>query len=302
MTHTNLNYLLLDKDDTLGEFWHDEGIYPNVPEFLKAQQDASRKIVIVTSATTAGAKQHLQPIGQYIHRYIGREHFQEQPSFKIKRFYINQENIIREVNADYQPRSVALPPEEKAKLEQQRIEQRNLAWDETDKEKQTQYRNRMEEISDYLDQLLNIQTGQPFDPSTLYKNPYNPQLMRKDLHLVRRYLNSQHHQQLRTIMIGDLEDGMSTPKTDPFTPVIIINHEQRNGNWQPVSNLIDILYQTSQKTPWQIFNELHEQSTPETVQRNLLDYKPQQIRTIRFNNQTYELDTANDGRRIVLTY
>ena len=300
-TQPHLNYLLFDKDDTLGEFWNDTSIYPNVPQFLQLQQNASRKLVIVTSATTTAAKQHLQPIDQYIHRYIGKEHYQNQKvSSRYIQIYIDSENNVRELEIDYHPRSQTLPQAEVHQLESQRKEQMNLAFNEKDKEKQTQYRNKMNEIENYLDQLLHKQTQQPFDPSTLYQNPYNKDLIGKDLHLVRRYLDPQNYQHLRTIMIGDLGDGMTMPQTDPYTPVIVINHQQRQGNWQPVSNLIDILNLTSQKTPWQIFNELHKQGTPETVQRSLLAHTEQEIKTIRFNNHTYELDTANNGRRIVL--
>ncbi|OGY53377.1 MAG: hypothetical protein A2912_02015 [Candidatus Buchananbacteria bacterium RIFCSPLOWO2_01_FULL_40_23b] len=302
MTHsTNLNYLLFDKDETLGEFWNDTGIYPAVPQFLQQQQNNQQKIVIVTSAITTAAKQHLQPIDQYIHRYIGKEHYQNQKvSSRYIQIYIDSENNVRELEIDYQPRSQTLPQAEVRQLEQQRTEQRNLAWNETNKEKQTQYRNKMNEITEYLDQLLHKQTQQPFDPSTLYQNPYNKDLIGKDLHLVRHYLDPQHHQHLRNIMIGDLGDGMTMPQTDPYTPVIIINHQQREGNWQPVSNLIDILNHKSQLTPWQVFDEIYQQGTPETVQRDLLDNSPQQIKIARFNNQTYELDTANNGRRIVV--
>jgi len=194
-----LNYLLLDKDETLGDFRVNPTFYPSVIEFLTEQHNADRNLVIITTAPAADTKQHLQPINSLLHAYLCRENFRIQDQFAtiIKDFYLDHNGQIQE--------------------------------------------------------LKDAKT-----PSQRYENPYSPNYYYKDLHLARRYLDSKNYKTLRTIMLGDKNDAIAA-KSDPFTPLIIISNQQRNGNWQPVTHLLNQLYHDQNKEPWKIFDEINEQ-------------------------------------------
>ncbi len=193
----HLNYLLLDKDQTLGEFLL-PGFYPSAIEFLTQQHDSQRNLVIATTDKTQPTQRDLQPINHLLHTSLCREHFriQDQLGMNIKDFYLDKNGVIHELN-------------------------------------------------------------NPKSPVTRYENPYSQDYISKDLHLARHYLDPKNYKNLRTIMLGDKKDTI-TARSDPYTPVIIISNQQRHGNWQPVSLLIDHLYHHPQKQPWQIFDEIHQ--------------------------------------------
>src|SRR3989338_4395577 len=95
-TPTPQNYLLLDKDDTLGNFPH-PGFFPDVIHFLKQQHQLDRKLVIATYAPVKHTAENLLPLADILHASICREHFrcQDKQGTNIKDFYINVSGSVR---------------------------------------------------------------------------------------------------------------------------------------------------------------------------------------------------------------
>ncbi len=234
------NYLLIDKDKTLGYF-PNPGIYPLVAEFLKQLHDQNHQLVIASTAKTENTKRDLQQFDHLIHAYLCREHFRIQDSLglQIKDFFIDNEGNIKE-----QPNH---------------------------------------------------------QPMIRYTNPYAQEYIFKDLHLARRYLNPKEYHKLRTVMIGDEDDGNFTPASDPYTPVIVINNQQRSGHWQPVTNLVNILFENEEQFPCEQFNQIYFLGEKRIDKRIAHDIEPTKISTIRLYNQTYELDRISNGKRIIIT-
>ena len=101
-TPTPQNYLLLDKDDTLGNFPH-PGFFPDVIHFLKQQHQLDRKLVIATYAPVKHTAENLLPLADILHASICREHFrcQDKQGTNIKDFYINVSGeIIETIKTD----------------------------------------------------------------------------------------------------------------------------------------------------------------------------------------------------------
>ncbi|GEM_PF-3273528 len=295
MHPNNLNYLLIDKDETLGYF-PSPGLYHFTIEFLEEQHTAGKKLIIATTAQIDNAKINLKRVNHLIHTYLCREHFQAQSATEVKQFYITPEGTIRDIDSQYKRRMDIIAAEERIQLEQEYIK---LVEDNHKLNQQQQ--QRIQEIRTYLNQLVDIHTKEPFTLSTTrYENPYNKRYVFKDLHLARRYLDPKNYMTLRTIMIGDTKDGQITPASDPYTPVIVINNQQRSGNWQPISDIINILSENEKRYPWQQFDTLYTLGTKQIAERKNHDQLPIEISTIRLLNQTYELDTANNGRRIIV--
>ncbi len=292
------NYLFIDKDDTLGEFWNETGIYPNVTSFLEQQVRTNRKIVIATTATVAGAKEHLKSLDYLINCYIGREHFISQGN-SIEKKYVASDGAIHNVSDDYYERMNILSQSKIADLKKKMDELLDISQID-DNSNSDQHLDRYSQLSEALYGLIHKQTSELFDDATTYQNPYQLEYVGKDLHLSRRYLAPRDYDLLRTVMIGDLGDGISVPQSDPFTPVVVINPSQREGNWLPVGILLDSLYSEQAQFPWEVFDLFYAQGTKSTVKRSLLDYQPQEVSTFILNEVHYDLDQANGGRRIVI--
>src|SRR3989338_3076309 len=95
---TSLTYLLLDKDQTLGDF-PTPGFYPGVAEFLQQQHESGRNLAIVTTDKTNETKRDLLSIDHLIHAYLCREHFRIQDKYAtiIKDFYLDHNGQIQEL-------------------------------------------------------------------------------------------------------------------------------------------------------------------------------------------------------------
>ncbi len=145
------------------------------------------------------------------------------------------------------------------------------------------------------------QKDQPQPTGIEYTNPYDPKFIFKDLHLIKRYLSPTKYHTLRTIMIGDDDDGNFAPASDPYTPVIVINNQQRSGYWDPLSIIIDLLFENKKNLPCEQFNELYtlgQKNKRKNINHDILETE---ISTIRLYNQTYELDRIDNGKRIIIT-
>ncbi len=302
---SNLNYLLLDKDETLGIFPLN-GFYPLVESFLNEQVEEGRKLVIATTDKRTSTLRDLKPIDQLIYTYFTRENFRAQSFTEIKQFYIDALHGICDVEKDYAIRGEILPLDERRRIDEEYAATLHLKDTSEDRKMREQSEQRLQDIRSFLNQMVHRETQQLFDVATLYQNPYDYSYVFKDLHLIRLYLvqeahaTVEEHATLRTVMIGDMNDGIATPQSDPFTPVIVINNSQRCGNWQPVTDMLHVLYENLDEFPWQQFDGLYEMGIRMVGRREGLDREPIEISGIRLYNQRYELDRGNKGRRIVI--
>ncbi len=257
--------LFLDKDNTLGDWACDECFYPGAVAFLRQQKERERELYIATTAGEAG-RIHVAEVDHLLTGYFGREIIDG----SRRSLYCLSDGTFISIFDDYKDRIWTLPKEESDRLlleAEQLCDRKASTRIDTEKESLQQ---QLDEFWKKWGELISIKSGEPFDESTRYRNPHlrgasHP----KDLYLARRLISPLGYENLRTVMIGDRADAYSYC-SDPFTPLVVVSERVRAGEWNLVSTLVNLLFDTSEKMPWEHFNELH---TAETVILQNENYK-----------------------------
>lgn len=248
--------LFLDKDNTLGDWACDESFYPGAIAFLQQQKERERELYIATAAGEPG-RVHLAEADHLLTDYFGREKI----NGGLRGLYCLPDGTFREISDDYKDRIWTMPKEESDRLltEAERV---------CDRKESTRIASEKEDLQRQLDEFwrkcgecINIKTGEPFDESTRYQNPYlKSGSHTKDLYLARRLISPLKYQDLRTVMVGDWGDARSYC-SDPLTPLVVVSNRVRSGEWNLVSTVVDLLFNNPEKMPWQRFDDLHAAET-----------------------------------------
>lgn len=251
--------LFLDKDSTLGNWASEEGFYPGAVAFLQQQKERERELYIATTAGESG-RVHLADADHLLTDYFGRE--------KIdggrRSLYCLPDGTFRVISDDYNDRIWTLPKKEQDQLlaEAEKLCDQKAAT-RSDAERED-YQRQIDGFWETWGQSIHLQTGEPFDETTRYKNPYLQQFgfssHGKDLYLARRLISPLEYQNLRAVMVGDYGDAQNH-SSDPFTPLVVVSKRVRAGEWNLVSTLVDLLFDNPEKMPWERFDELHTAKT-----------------------------------------
>lgn len=254
-----MDVVFFDKDSTLGEFCDGAcGLYPHVGDFLESQRQLGRKLYVATTAGEGG-RQNLIDVADKFEGYFGREQINVS---RREAFYFLPDGTIRNILDDYQRR-------EKFESEERQKELDDELWEYKERlfslRLGTPEREALEKVVvDFLahwDKYLHKETREPLDDSIVYQNPHlDGGASSKDLHLARRIIAPVDYEDLRTVMVGDYGD-ISTPASDPETPLIVISNDVRKGNWQLVATMLNKMFSNG-SMPWQVYEEMFSQSTP----------------------------------------
>ena len=230
-----------------------------------AERERERELYIATAAGESG-RVHLAEGDHLLTDYFGSEKI----NTSLKELYCLPDGIFRVISEDYKDRIWTLPQEESARLlaeAKQLCDQKAAARDHSLRD---HWQNKIEAFWKEWGTMINIKTGEPFDETTRYQNPYLGEgYHMKDLHLARRLISPLEYNQLRTVMVGDREDAFSYC-SDPLTPLVVVSNRVRKGEWNLVSTVVDFFFDNQAKMPWQCFDELH---TAETVVLQNENYK-----------------------------
>lgn len=243
-----------DVDMTLGNWDRGTGLFPGVVEFLKLQ--AEKRRLYTASNSNDGGNERISKARQFFEACLG---INEIDSSKFH--YIREDGMPRLRELDYfERRKVQI--EEIQELEREKnILDDLLLTDEywqVESEAANELRRKASELNTYLDVYVHKETLEQFDDSTRYQNPHNKPGFYKDLLLAKRIASPKAYKDLKTVMVGDDGDVLAA-FSDPETPLIMINNTQRQGDWNPVSVMLDLLYRSKEK-PFQMFDEMYNTS------------------------------------------
>jgi hypothetical protein len=263
MTEESRDVTLFDVDSTLGDFSPGKiGLYPGVVNFLRLQ--AEKRRLYTASNSGDGGSKRIGEARQFFEACFGSN---EVNSSKIH--YIREDGMPRLMANDYIMRFDVQTEEIQALVKENERLGDLLLTDEhfmVESEAANELRRKYAELSQCLDVYVHKLTGELFDESTVYQNP-NIRGSFKDLLLAKRIVSPQSYQELRTVMVGDYGD-ISTVFSDPETPLIVVNNTQRQGDWNPVTVMLDLLYAREEK-PFQVFDEMYNNSVTITQDDNL---------------------------------
>ncbi len=244
--------LFLDQDGTLGDFdIKKSGLFPGVIEFIRSQREAGRGPYIAT--TSSEQNRHVLSEIEPLLGYFGRE------SFDACNYphYIAPDGTPRPIKSDFCRRKELDLDEVRGK--QKEFDELFQSLEPSDHSPETEIRRaRFFELSEWLGMLVSRKTLEPFDESTRYQNPFTERGFFKDLYLARRIIAPEDYKDLRTVMVGDYGD-LTPVFSDPETPLLIISLDTRSGNWNPVSVMLNVLYDPKAK-PFEVYDALFAQS------------------------------------------
>src|SRR3989344_1072825 len=260
----NKDILFLDKDSTLGDWVCGDGLYPGAKEFLQHEREWGRELYIVTAAGEPG-RVHLVEVDHLLTDYFGGGKIDA----SREGLYCFPDGTFRIISEDYRSRIWTLPDEERKQLfaEVEKLcDQNEFTISDAERE---YLQKQIDDFWKKWGDSININTGESFDETTRYQNPYINGAHMKDLHLARRLISPQDFQQLRTVMVGDRGDA-DIYSSDPSTPLVVVSKRVREGEWNLVSAIVDLLFDNPVRMMWEMFDGLH---TAENVTLQNENYK-----------------------------
>jgi len=280
--------VFFDKDGTLGRFESSgQGLYPNVEEFLDQQERLGRKLYVITTASEAG-RGDLKEVIDKFSGYFGRERIDTVKN----NFYQKPNGTIGIIQDDYSPR-ISLESEGKIRqLDQEAQERRKKIFDILENSPEgDKLRKEARNFREYWYALINRETREPFVATTTYQNPHLQGRHSKDLYLAKRLISPRDYEDLKTVMVGDYGD-LTTPISDPHTPLIVISNGVRQGNWQSVSVILERLF-SQQIMPWQVYDEIFVEAI------NDVNPKRDSLKRFELENLEFKLEKGKKSERII---
>ena len=285
-----MDVLFLDKDKTLGDFKED-GLYPGVIDFLTKQKNKERKLYIATTANNDG-KKHLSEVEGVISGYFGNELIDA-----TTQKYCLSNGEIRNILNDYCSRISMLPIDEESRLMEEAYERGDRLNDLKGVEKE-KLQQEINAFFNYWRALLHKETEEPFDERSRYGNPYlNDCRSMKDLFLAKRLISPLNYDSIRSVMVGDNGDTIGY-YSDPETPLIVISKEVRNGKWNIVENIVDLLFSDKEKKLWQVFDEIYGSSKGIKISNEKKEFESCNIR-YKLKSEKFPEDLPFNIARIV---
>ena len=171
--------LFVDRDETIRD--KKQGTYPGVREFLTRERGKERGLHIVTNSSIEG-RYLVADIEELLDGYFGDE------DFGADTYYILPDGTLKRIKDDYATR-LSQSSEEKQReygrrrdditkrFETHKRSRRKLIKSGMSREDYERIENELQEETntfyDHWQELIHRETGEPFDKSTMYKNPIN---------------------------------------------------------------------------------------------------------------------------------
>ena len=246
-----MDVIFLDKEETLGSYFNAAfKLYSGVREFLEVQSGRNRKKCVATTAVGDRWKSHLAPIEELLDGYFGAKEINSADN----KFYLFPNMSPRNIRNDYVLR-INIAPNRKELDGKYKLMLKQRDWFSGGDKEREELNAKIAQFFSYWHELVHKETGQPFDESSLYRNPHSDDGFYKDLFLARRLVSPTNYRDLRTIMVGDHKD-VSAASSDPETPLIVISDQVRLGQWGIVSTMLDKLFSDAIMKPWQVYDVL----------------------------------------------
>ena len=288
--NTPEDIVVFDKDDTIvyvdlkAVELTDDLAFPHAKDFLAAQRDLQRKLVIATNANgSPDAVSNFLP--SEIREFFAAIHtYQTLTGLDI---YIGEDGVPGKIIDDFQKD----PSLEAALVELNEKINKTIPRSQ----------ERVALVEEYhrldLDRIVHKKTGNPLTPEQIYKNPYmNGGVSSKDIYLLRRYTNPITYDSLRMVMVGNMSD-MRAIKSDPHTPIIVVSPD---GAWltrDRTRKALDRLFSDKNAAPHEVFDELLRGGSHLSHLSEDSDYRHRASVTIE--ESSFIFANGMDGQRVI---